>query len=204
MRKRPCYPRHDLNSLNSLSEQNCNWRVQSITFKLPGAVDECDGDFATVRKSGTHSTTAFDRDVAVVKFVSWTRKTAIKLIPPCSDFRLPFILIRRFMLAHLPHEVLEALEDPDPDLFRRSRARFHYRECRQRCRRHLDLFVRRRALWPHPAVDHDPRYHCSHRGAGDDGSHGSDHEQGPQRSDSRGVWIPHHVLHDDRHPDHEL
>src|SRR4029077_20073685 len=91
------------------------------------------------------------------------------------------------MFVNCSHEVSKTLEDPDPDLFRRSWAGLYYRERGQRCRRHLDLLVCRGPVRPHAAVDHGPGDFGADCGPGDCRAHGGSHWQGPERPHPRRI-----------------
>src|SRR5258707_12635011 len=62
------------------------------------------------------------------------------------------------MSAHYLNGLSKTLEDPAAAVFCRGGAGNHYRECRQRCRRHLDVLVRRGTVWPSPVVDRDSHH----------------------------------------------
>ncbi len=88
---------------------------------------------------------------------------------------------------------MEALANPDTALSGRARPRIHYRQRRQRLRRHLHLLAGRRAIRLHAAVDHDSHHDRADRGAGDVRAHGRGHRQGPERPDPRGIWAAAHL-----------
>src|SRR5215813_7929556 len=87
---------------------------------------------------------------------------------------------RFFMCPKCANGISEALEDPDPADFGGGGPGNYHSKRRQRCRRHLDLFVCRRAVWAPFVVDILAGDAGPDRGSGNVGTNGGGHREGPQ------------------------